>query len=349
MHPDITKKYRYAACQRALEIEPNLYQEVSVNVRARDDYQIAWICTVPAATDAAKAMLDETHHSVPRRQGDANEYIFGRMGRYNVVITSFPPGLSGLTIATETAMHIRYSFRFIEVCFLVSVGGGTPGESDVRLGDIVVSKPTKKFPGVMGYDIRNVRNGRHSPIGVFNKPPELAMNTVFALHTEQIPHGTSPAVTQFYNEARAHNSRLRDQSNHPGGDSDFLFASESQHASRDSSSRRLNQWRPRSDNQPRIFYGTIASGEKAITDVSARDRFAREYGILCCETQAAGVVDLLPCLVVCGVSSYADSHPSRQWEGYAAVVAAAYAKEIVLALPWQNNVVPGTISRRRGT
>lgn len=293
-------------------------------------------------------MLDEIHHSLPRRQGDTNEYIFGKMGRYNVVIASLPTGLSGLTIATQTAMHIRYSFEFLEVCFLVSTGGGTPGESDIRLGDIVVSRPTKKFPGVMGYDIRNVRNGRHSPIGVFNKPPELAMRTVFALNAQQIPHCTSPAVTQFYNEAREHSPRLRDQSTHPGGDPQFLFASASQHGSGESSACRLNQWRPRSDNQPRIFYGTIASGESVITDTTARDRFSREYGILCCETQAAGVVDVLPCLVVCGISSYADSPPSRQWEGYAAVVAAAYTKEIVLALPLQKNVVPGTISRRQG-
>lgn len=304
---------------------------------------------MPAAKDAAKAMLDEIHHALPRRQGDTNEYIFGRMGRYNVVITSFPSGQSGLTIATETAMHIRYSYRFIEACFLVSVGGGTPGESDIRLGDIVVSKPTKKFPGVMGYDIRNVRNGRHSPIGVLNKPPEIVLNTVFALNAEQIPHCTSPAVAQFYSKAREHDPRLRDQSNYPGANSDFLFASESQHEAGGSSARMSQQKRPRSDNQPHIFYGTIASGEKAITDTNTRDRFAREYGILCCETQAAGVVDLLPCLVVCGVSSYADSHPSRQWEGYAATVAAAYAKEIVLALPRQRDVVPGTISRRQGT
>jgi hypothetical protein len=36
-----------------------------------------------------------------------------------------------------------------------------------------------------------------------------------------------------------------------------------------------------------------------------------------------------PCLVIRGICDYADSHKNKEWLGYAAMVAAAYAKELL--------------------
>ena len=36
-----------------------------------------------------------------------------------------------------------------------------------------------------------------------------------------------------------------------------------------------------------------------------------------------------PCLVIRGICDYADSHWNKQWQGYAAATAAAYAKELL--------------------
>jgi hypothetical protein len=45
--------------------------------------------------------------------------------------------------------------------------------------------------------------------------------------------------------------------------------------------------------------------------------------------EGVGVWGKFNCLVIKGVCDYADSHKSKTWQDYAAVVAAAVAKEIL--------------------
>ena len=51
------------------------------------------------------------------------------------------------------------------------------------------------------------------------------------------------------------------------------------------------------------------------------------------EMEAAGLMDNFPCLVIRGICDYADSHKNDDWQGYAAVAAAAFAKELLLVMP----------------
>ena len=57
-----------------------------------------------------------------------------------------------------------------------------------------------------------------------------------------------------------------------------------------------------------------------------RDRLGEEYGVLCFEMEAAGLMNQLPCLVIRGICDYSDSHKNKQWQRYAALTAAVYAK-----------------------
>jgi nucleoside phosphorylase len=45
--------------------------------------------------------------------------------------------------------------------------------------------------------------------------------------------------------------------------------------------------------------------------------------------EAAGLMDTFPCVVIRGVCDYADSHKNKQWQPYAAMTAACYAKELL--------------------
>ncbi|PYI25984.1 hypothetical protein BP00DRAFT_440335 [Aspergillus indologenus CBS 114.80] len=85
----------------------------------------------------------------------------------------------------------------------------------------------------------------------------------------------------------------------------------------------------RQDTQPVVHYGLIASGNQVIKHAGTRDRLAAKLKILCFEMEAAGLMDSFPCLVIRGISDYADSHKNKQWQGYAAATAAAYAKELL--------------------
>jgi nucleoside phosphorylase len=50
---------------------------------------------------------------------------------------------------------------------------------------------------------------------------------------------------------------------------------------------------------------------------------------MCFEMEAAGLMNHFPCLVVRGICDYSDSHKNKQWQGYAAMTAAAYAKDLL--------------------
>jgi nucleoside phosphorylase len=45
------------------------------------------------------------------------------------------------------------------------------------------------------------------------------------------------------------------------------------------------------------------------------------------------------CLVVRGICDYSDSHKNKQWQGYAAMTAAAYAKDLL------NRMVPSRVQQ----
>ena len=54
---------------------------------------------------------------------------------------------------------------------------------------------------------------------------------------------------------------------------------------------------------------------------------------LCFEMEGAGIIESLQCLVIRSICDYADSHKNKLWQPYAAAAAAAYAKELILAMP----------------
>jgi nucleoside phosphorylase len=51
--------------------------------------------------------------------------------------------------------------------------------------------------------------------------------------------------------------------------------------------------------------------------------------VICFETEAAGLMDNYPFLVVQGVCDYTDSHHNDKWNLYAAFTAAAIAKKFL--------------------
>jgi nucleoside phosphorylase len=48
--------------------------------------------------------------------------------------------------------------------------------------------------------------------------------------------------------------------------------------------------------------------------------------------EAAGLMNHFPCLVIRGICDYSDSHKNKEWQGYAAMTASAYAKDLLCRL-----------------
>jgi nucleoside phosphorylase len=139
---------------------------------ANNDYQVGWICALPLEIIAARAMLDETHEQ-PQEQdpADHNSYCLGRIHKHNVVIARLPE--YGTTSAAVVAEQMLHTFNEIRFNLMVGIGGGVPSlEHDIRLGDIVISRPEATFGGVVQDDFGEaVKAGKIERTGSLDRPP----------------------------------------------------------------------------------------------------------------------------------------------------------------------------------
>ncbi|PWY91604.1 hypothetical protein BO94DRAFT_555415 [Aspergillus sclerotioniger CBS 115572] len=286
------------------------------------DYKVAWICALPLEMAAAKAMLDEVHDSLSQPATDYNAYTLGT--------------IACLPAAATVLSHMLPTFPCLRFALMVGIGGGVPSkDADIRLGDVVVSLPSAMYPGVIQYDYgKTLHDRQFHQTGSLNKPPQFLLT----------------AISQIRSNGMIRNMKLIDaisdilerhgdmQQNFSRPSDDWLFAPSYSHSTSNSDCLACDQSQlveraPRPTEEPDIHYGLIASGNQVMKDAKTRDSIAQPFGILCFEMEAAGIMDQLPCLVIRGICDYCDSHKHKQWQGYAALVAAAYARTVLLQVP----------------
>ncbi len=307
---------------------------------AYKDYTVGWICALPIEMAAAKAMLDEVHADLPASPSDENTYIFGRICSHNVVVACLPTGIIGPMPAATVATQMLSTFRSIRFNLMVGIGGGVPSQADIRLGDVVVGKPTTDHGGVVQYDYsKTIKECTIKRTSMLGKPPRVLLTALSKLQATHLLSG--PRINSFLCEIESQYPLLASTLRPQGQDS----LAQSNYHSRPPSTRiyrTCNTPRPLSSlnrhqerNTPHIHYGLIASGNQVVKDSKIRDHLAKESGILCFEMEAAVLLDTFPCLVIRGISDYADSNKNDAWQGYAAATAAAYAKELLSVIPRQ--------------
>jgi nucleoside phosphorylase len=301
----------------------------------REDYTVGWVCALPVELAAAKAMLDEKHEDAIRGVGDNDEnvYCMGSVAGHNVVIVCLPAGHIGNNPAATVATQMQAAFKGIRFGLIVGIGGGVPSaEADIRLGDVVVSQPQWSFGGVVQYDFgRTTPNGLER-IGSLNSPPQILLSAVSTVQANAIvSESTLPGHLSILERIPTFQRRR--------AGSDLLFKAAYNHehgATCDQCSVESRQPRPERESgaEVAVHYGTIASGNQVMKDAAKRDRVSAELGgVLCFEMEAAGLMNSFPCLVIRGISDYADTHKNYQWQAYGAGTAAAYAKELLSVIP----------------
>ncbi|KAL6406440.1 putative nacht and wd domain protein [Ilyonectria robusta] len=70
-------------------------------------------------------------------------------------------------------------------------------------------------------------------------------------------------------------------------------------------------------------------GEKLMRDATRRNELRDQHGIIGLEMEAAGTMNTILVGVIRGVCDYADSYKNKEWQLYAAAMAAAYAKAVL--------------------
>ena len=310
-------------------------------VRSYQDYTVGWICALEVEYVAACEMLDEHHDSLPSKSSrDGNAYTLGHIKNHNIVVACLPQGQHSIASAATVAGDMLCTFEAVHIGLMVGIGGGAPSDvHDIRLGDVVVGTPSGRLGGVLAYDHGKMIQDKEFEItGHLNAPPTRLLTALMRLNVQHIRYGNqiaeevshmierNPSLLQVYR--RPEEDRLYETSYIHKTDQSCTTGCETS----------VPPLVPRSTRGPEedetaVHFGTIASADKVIKDANIRNRLAAEYGVLCFESQAAGLMNNFPCLVIRGIANYSDTHKNDLWQGYAAAAAAAYAKQLLESIP----------------
>ncbi|KAG8624757.1 hypothetical protein KVT40_007824 [Elsinoe batatas] len=191
----------------------------------------------------------------------------------------------------------------LSVILSLGTGSGVPNsESGVRLGDVVVSCPTRRSSGVMRYDLADD-----------NPFPSAPMSLQRAVESIRLSESTVPS---FFHTYADHVAPAEEKWRRPHSKTDPSYDGTSPMVYRSRSSIEVHQ-------------GLIGSATAMMEVHGERDRLHRDQDIICFETDLANLNVSWPLLTIRGVSDYCDPHCARIWQPYAAFAAAAYAKLLI--------------------
>ncbi|KAK6516721.1 hypothetical protein TWF506_006613 [Arthrobotrys conoides] len=306
-----------------------------------DDYTVGWLAVLEVELDAVRLLLDNEHASLPPKGKDDNIYILGEMGAHNVVIAC--PAGYGTNAASHTVTNMLRTYENIRFGLLVGVGGGAPTPNnprkDIRLGDVVVSRPEGSNGGVFQFDMGKQVDEEYKIQSHLNKPPGLLIQATKVVSSNQkLKRGEMNDYIQKAIKAAEELTDL-DQPNFPGRDKDKLFKASFKHKPSapgednyncencDDTMQEIRK--DRMTTAPAVHYGTIASSNTVMRSAQRRDELRDKWGVSCFEMEAAGLMDSFPCMVIRGICDYSDGHKSKTWQPYAALTAAGYAKDLL--------------------
>lgn len=302
------------------------------------DYTVGWLCAIGTEQGAAEAFLDEEHMApsavAPR---DNNTYVLGKMGEHNVVIVGPPYGEYGTSTAATVARDMLHSFPNVRICLMVGIGGGVPSRHDIRLGDVVVGVTKNGQAGVFQYDFgKEIQDQEFQSTRLLDQSPTLLRSAVSRLQVFYRKNG-GHRFQETINGILNKNPNLLEEYQRPDPSTDRLYPPDAVHPSTSKEScakacgdsMLLSREQRAKNKDPMIHYGVIASGNTLMKDALIRDQLALEKDVLCFEMEAAGLMNHFPCLVVRGICDYSDSHKNKDWQGYAAMTAVAYAKDLI--------------------
>ncbi|KAJ8132530.1 hypothetical protein O1611_g1096 [Lasiodiplodia mahajangana] len=308
-----------------------LHTKRGLNTKPCSEYTVAVVCAHEFEMSAVRAMFSDEYDSPQPEQGDPNHYIVGCFAGHDIVI-AWRPGLQSESAAAMVAMDLYRTFPSIESCFLTGIGGGVPGTCDIRLGDVVVGH-SEGIPPLVQYSLGTGPNGRFQRRNS-RRPQYETFKAAFITRSDMIR--TPWPNRSFIAEMHQRGSHFNFQ--RPPSASDVLFAADYPHAPNDGhacencDAELVVERSARENDDPKVHYGLIASGvgitRRDFEEVPEAQQLGRD--VLCVDVEAAGLSPPIQCIVVRGISDYADSHKNNDWQYYAAAAAAACTKEILL-------------------
>ncbi|KAJ5670058.1 uncharacterized protein N7477_005421 [Penicillium maclennaniae] len=314
-----------------------------------EQYTVGIICALALEATAVVAMLDEVYNDmIEQDQNDHNSYRYGRLNHHKVAIASLGSGVYGTNSAAVVATDMKRTFKNLRFGLMVGIGGAAPvpssEEQDIRLGDVVVSKPTGTYGGVVQFDYGKTTQEDGLVLkGSLPSPPYALLTALSRLEADQElgECGITDSLSAMFEKRPAMEKRY----GYPGAENDVLYDAEYVHPKLERTcesceiSKQVSRG-TRGSSEPWVFFGTIGSSNTVMKDAITRDRLRDDLGVLCFEMEAAGLFDF-PSIVIRGVSDYSDSHKNDRWQRYAAATAAACAKTLL------GYITPATVFKQQ--
>ncbi|KAJ4262971.1 hypothetical protein NW762_006584 [Fusarium torreyae] len=316
-------------------------------------YTIAWIAPLEIEAQAALHMLDHRHNGrFPTSRGD--DYVFraGDINGHNIVVATLPAGQEyGTGSAAALASQIKKFFPNLWFGLLVGVAAGLPNLNktppiDIRLGDVIVGLPEGESAGLIAYDLgKETADGfQLLRFGRVLANTETVVRSAIGNIKVMAPYD-SDVFLPFY-ETIKDKEHSKGTFTDPGQENDALYD-----VNNDSIETLVPRPKRDASRRTRVWYGPIGSGDKLTKNARKRNELRDRFGVIGLEMEAAGTMNRIPVGVIRGVCDYADEHKNKEWQPYAAAMAAAYAKAILhelgpgKAVSKQGNITPA----RHGT
>ncbi|KAH7012126.1 uncharacterized protein B0I36DRAFT_300025 [Microdochium trichocladiopsis] len=300
------------------------------------DYAIVWIAPLEIEAKAALCMLDEQHQGrFAVDHGD--EYVFhaGSMCGHNVVIATFPAGQEyGTGSAAALASQILKCFPHHWFGLLVGVAAGLPDLScspprDIRLGDVLVSLPEGERAGIIAYDLGKETDDGFQPLRYGHVLTTTKPIVRSAIGRIKIEAPNDAAIFLPYYETIRDREHATGTFTDPGQDHDRLYSTTTE----GKPGAAIERARRPDIARTRVWYGPIGSGDKLLKNAQKRNELRDKHGVIGLEMEAAGTMNRIPVGVIRGVCDYGDQQKNKEWQPYAAAMAAAYAKAVLREIP----------------
>ncbi|KFG80245.1 putative vps9-ankyrin repeat-containing protein [Metarhizium anisopliae] len=262
----------------------------------RKDYTVAWICASPDGLATAEACLDAQHKPVPRIPRGGHLFSFGEINGHYIVIGCSDISKNPQTSVANLAAMIRENFPGVKLCLSVSIAGAVPAEGqNIRLGDVAAGAP-----GVLGLGMDEVLQ----PARPEYMAPMLLCRAAYELSAN---YEIDPALRH---------------------DMDSILSTKSP------------RWRgyysrPDHNDGPAVHRGFIASGTTMLMSVDGRKALADREDVICFDMEAAKLMEVselaegFPVMLIRGICDLCDTHDNEQWQPYAAMSAAVYARALL--------------------
>lgn len=282
------------------------------------------VTALPKEAAAVKATFDSRRPASVA--GDSTLYEVGTFKTGNVERSVlFASTGMGTLNASVLATNALRTFKKLEHIIMIGIAGGCPNElksaDHVRLGDVVFSGSG----GIIAYDyVKETIDGKE--IRAFPQRPSAAMLKIAEhLQAEELI-GSRPWDAIAASALKI----LGEQYTRPSEASDVLH--------RGTEIVSHPQDPERSEGLPRIFSGVIGAADTLQKDPATRDQLRDRFGVRAIEMEASGLQNAAwhqgkDIFVVRGICDYCDHAKNDDWQKYAALAAAAYARAMIETMP----------------